>query len=75
MARITRTREALYGYFVARKRYLCNGHLTTRHYIEPGQEFINSALPPGSDIGNTRWWHARYCLDCCPIEYAPRGAE
>ena len=31
---------------------------------------VASALPPASSIGNTRWWHARFCADCAPVEYA-----
>jgi hypothetical protein len=58
----------------ARKRFACQGHLNPdRHYIEPGDRYVTSALPPHhSDIGNSGWWHLRVCLDCCPVERDPR---
>lgn len=74
--RVTRTPEALYGVRTARRRVRCDGHMADeRHWIEPGQEYVASALPPGSDIGNVGWWHHRYCMDCCPIECAKEATR
>lgn len=51
----------------AQKRRRCDGHLAERHWIEVGDRFIWTALPPNhSDIGNRGWWHAAYCADCWP---------
>lgn len=69
---VTATPGALYGKPVtARKRRRCDGHLADeRHWIEPGDRFVWSALPPDSDIGNPGWWHNALCLACAP-EVAP----
>lgn len=67
-ARISPTHGALYGdLHPAAKRRRCDGHLSDPHWIEVGDLFIWSALPPNNnDIGNTGWWHAAYCHDCAP---------
>ena len=69
--RAIRSTGALYGTQTARKRYRCEAGVTgERHYIEPGDRYVASALPPhDNDIGNERWWHMRLCMDCCPIEF------
>lgn len=70
--RITRNHEALYsGPRTARLRRRCDGHLTTRHWIESGEQIVQSALPPDTWLGNTRWLHATYCMRCAPIETVP----
>ena len=75
--RIAFTPGSIAGVVTARKRYLCQSHLTReRHYIEPGQMYVANALPPyDPDIGNLGWWHLRVCLDCCPPEYDQRPKE
>lgn len=70
--RTTASAEALYGVRTARRRRRCDGHLNPeRHWILPGQTYVASALPPDSEIGNTRWWHIYLCLDCAPEEHLP----
>lgn len=66
--RVVASSEALYGKpRTARKRRRCDSHLSERHWIEPGDLIVWSALPPNSnDIGNLGWWHAAYCIDCAP---------
>ena len=75
MSRVTSTPGALYGTAVARKRYRCDGHLADgRHWIEVGDTYVASALPPGHpDIGNVGWWHLRLCMECAPAEHADTG--
>ncbi len=71
--RVRMTDGSIHGVATARKRHRCDGHLTDRadrHFMEPGERYVASALPPASSIGNTRWWHARFCADCAPVEYA-----
>jgi hypothetical protein len=70
--RVVFTFGSIAGVVTARKRYRCDSHLADRHFIEPGQRYVASALPPGDqDICNDRWLHERLCMDCCPIQYAP----
>ena len=66
--RTAATPGALYGVTTARKRRRCDGHLNPeRHFIEPGEQYMASALPPGnSDICNDGWLHAHFCMDCAP---------
>ena len=67
--RVTKTHAALYSPpRTLRKRRLCAGHLSDRHWIEAGQQAVWSSLPPDSEIGNEGWWHAVFCMDCAPIE-------
>jgi len=68
---VSASRGAIYGVVTAHKRHRCNGHLNReRHYIEKGDRYVASALPPHDpDIGNDHWWHARLCRGCCPIEF------
>jgi hypothetical protein len=67
--RVSRSPEALYSTpRMLRKRRRCDGHLSDRHMIEAGQSAVWSSLPPHSDIGNERWWHAVFCIDCAPAE-------
>ncbi len=69
--RVAFTFGSIAGVVTARKRHRCGSHLTEQHFIEPGQQYVVNALPPGaSDIGNTGWLHMRACLDCCPETYA-----
>ena len=64
----------IHGLRTARKRFQCSGHLAPkRHFIEPGDRYVASALPPASDIGNPTWLHGTLCLDCAPVEYAEAG--
>lgn len=73
MSRVLATPGVLYGSpRKARKRRRCDGHLTERHWIEVGDLFVWSALPPDhNDIGNIGWWHHAFCLDCTPIHTLP----
>jgi hypothetical protein len=67
--RVSKSPEALYGPpRTLRKRRRCDGHLSDPHMIEAGQQVVWSSLPPHSDIGNTGWWHAAFCMDCAPAE-------
>lgn len=50
----------------ARKRHRCET-LHCAGWIEPGQRYIDSALTPNSDIGNTGWLHGKFHL---PGEHA-----
>jgi len=69
--RTARTAGAMYSKpRRARKRRRCDGHLAERHWIEPGDLIVYSALPPDSEIGNVGWWHSVMCIDCTP---APGG--
>ena len=70
--RVVRTRGALYSVAVSAKRRRCDGHMASeRHWIEAGDRYVASALPPDhSDIGNVGWWHHNFCMECAPIEYA-----
>ena len=38
---------------VARKRHIC-GHCLRP--IQPGERYIDSRLPPHSELGNHGWW-------------------
>ena len=75
--RVTKTPGALYGVFRARKRYRCDGHMASeRHWIEAGDTYVASALPPDDpDIGNVGWWHHRLCMECAPVEYVEAVAS
>lgn len=75
--RVARHHGAIYGRLTARKRFRCNGHLNPAgHWIEPGDWYIASALPPNDpDIGNTGWWHHRLCMECAPVEYTEAGGS
>ncbi len=67
---VTASPGALYGKpRRSMKRRVCDGHLADeRHWIEPGDLVVWSALPPDSDdIGNIGWWHMKFCLDCAPL--------
>lgn len=55
----------------ARVRRPCAGHLTERHAIEPGDQYVMSALPPNSELGNLEWWRHALCMRCCPAECVP----
>ena len=67
--RVSKNPEALYGRpRMLRKRRKCSGHLSDPHMIEAGQQAVWSSLPPHSDIGNDRWWHAVFCMNCAPAE-------
>jgi len=70
--RVTKSFGALYGVRRAQKRHRCDGHMASeRHWIEAGEMYVASALPPDDpEIGNIGWWHARFCSECAPAEYA-----
>ena len=76
-ARVMLTPGSIAGLVTAERRHVCDGHLASeRHYIESGQQYLATALPPDNpDVGNRRWWHHRLCLDCCPAEYDQRPEE
>jgi len=59
MAILTRVRTA-------RKRHRC----ALGDWIEPGEQYEESALTPGSDHGNDRWWHERRHLAANCFIYA-----
>lgn len=71
MSRVSTTPGSMQTVVTARKRRRCDGHLTSeRHWIEPGERCVASALPPDNpEVGNIGWWHAWFCMDCCPVEY------
>lgn len=70
--RVAKTHGALYGAARARKRYRCDGHMASeRHWIEAGDLYVASALPPDHpEVSNVGWWHAQFCMECAPAEYA-----
>ncbi|CAN7194154.1 hypothetical protein [Knoellia sp. LjRoot47] len=72
--RVSLTHGTIHGLVRANRRHRCDGHLIDPddvHHIEPGEYYVASALPTHNpEIGNERWWHARYCLDCAPVQYA-----
>lgn len=72
--RVAFTDGSIAGVVTARKRHRCDSHLAQeRHWIEPGDRYAASALPPDNpEVCNTRWLHLRVCLDCCPAEHDPR---
>ena len=72
--RVSKEDYALYGVARAKKRYPCDGHMASEpHWIEVGETYVASALPPDSEIGNAEWWHARFCVECAPADLVPRG--
>ena len=75
--RVAKNNGALYGVKHARRRYRCDGHMASeRHWIEEGDTYVASALPPDDpEIGNTRWWHNRFCMECAPVEYVEAVAS
>lgn len=76
MTRVVRSSAALYSDpRTLRKRRRCGGHLADPHWIEAGEQAVWSSLPPNSEIGNEGWWHAVYCMDCCPADCDPRSSE
>jgi hypothetical protein len=67
MTRVTASPEALYSKpRRCAKSRRCDGHLAERHWINAGDLMVVSALPPDGEIGNTRWWHHSYCMECAP---------
>ena len=50
----------------ARKRHRCS----RSDWIEPGEQYEEIAIPPGSDIGNGGWWHERRHLSEICFMYA-----
>lgn len=69
--RVTITHGALAKVNTARRRFRCEGHLApSTHFIEPGQRYVRTSLPPDNpEINNDTWWHMRLCMDCCPVEF------
>jgi hypothetical protein len=35
--------------------------------IQPGDQYVLAELPPGSDIGNDRWWRMPVCSPCAHV--------
>ena len=75
--RVVTTPGSIARVVTAGKRHRCDGYLNRdRHHIEPGDDYVATALPPGhNDIGNLGWWHHRFCMDCCPVEFALSSKE
>ena len=70
--RVSKTPSALYSQpRTLRKKRRCDGHLSDPHWIEKGEQAVWLSLPPDSDIGNEGWWHAKFCMDCAPVECVP----
>jgi hypothetical protein len=59
----------------ARRTHRCetNSYACTRT-IQPGEKYVYSSLAPGSDVGNTNWWHAACCA-ACEIAYGRKHAS
>ena len=55
----------------AHRRFRCEGHIAdVAHFIEPGDRYVRSSLPPNHpDINNDSWWYMRFCMACCPMEF------
>ncbi len=81
--------QAINRWRTARRRYLCDSRaavypLPCPRFIEAGERYVVSTLPPWAEIGNGRWWRMRLCsecamhhsidLDCRPLEDDPHGA-
>ena len=73
--RVTFTPGTLTKVNRARRRFRCEGHIAPLpHFIQPGERYVRSSLPPDHpDINNDGWWHMRFCLSCCPAEFAREG--
>lgn len=69
--RVTFTPGALTKVNRARRRFQCEGHLAdVPHFIDPGQRYVRTSLPPDHpEINNDSWWHMRFCMACCPVEF------
>lgn len=48
----------------ARKHHNCG---RCHHPIHPGDRYRTAALTPGSDLGNTGWWHEKECAACAAM--------
>lgn len=70
-----RSPEAIHTTHTASKRHRCEASPCTSGpsgWIEPGDRYVLSKLPPNSDIGNTTWWRARFHDGCIePREQQP----
>lgn len=78
--RVTITFGALTKVNTARRRFRCEGHIApVQHYIDPGQRYVRTSLPPDHpEINNDGWWHMRLCMACCPVEFTrplPSGSD
>ena len=75
--RVANTPGSIVRVVTANKRHRCDGHMNpVSHHIEPGDNYVATALPPNHiDIGNLGWWHNRFCMDCCPVEFASSAKE
>jgi hypothetical protein len=69
--RVTFTQGALTKVNTARRRFRCEGHIAdVEHFIEMGQRYVRTSLPPDHpEINNDAWWHMRFCMACCPVEF------
>lgn len=78
--RVTFTHGSLNKVNRARRRFRCDGHIAhVRHFIEPGERYVRTSLPPNhSEINNDGWWRMRFCMACCPVEWTratPPGSD
>lgn len=49
----------------ARKQYFCESERSgCSVVIKAGDLYVLAELPPGSDVGNDRWWRMRICQPC-----------
>lgn len=68
--RVAKTHGALYSApRTLKRRRRCDGHLSDPHWIDVGGKVIWSSLPPDHpEICNDRWMHAKFCMNCAPVE-------
>ena len=61
--------ENLRTYRTARIRKLCDGDVyQPYHFIEPGERYLRTSIPPHGDLGNDRWWTITTCKSCMTPE-------
>lgn len=75
--RVALTHGALYGVARSIKRRRCDGHMASEaHWIEAGDRYVASALPPDHpEICNAGWWHLVFCMECAPAECVQEAAS
>jgi hypothetical protein len=61
----------------ARTRKQCDGDVYNLHMIEPGERYLRTSIPPGSNLGNEHWWTMATCWECLTTcgYTAPREPE